>query len=354
MARPLHAAEAGRIASMLERAWLTRNALSRSLWPLSWLFIAATSIRRAMLGLGIVSTVQLPVKVVVVGNLIAGGAGKTPTVLAVVALLERHGYTPGIVSRGYGRSSDAIVEVDANSTADDVGDEPIVLRRRAGVPVVVGADRVEAARRLLSQHPAVDVIVSDDGLQHARLRRDASVLVFDERGIGNGWRLPAGPLREAFASQPPACSVVIYNSAGPSTPWPGHLGARKLEAPVPLAAWQGRSSSVPTDWFAWQGRNVIAAAGVARPERFFDMLRTQGLMVAPMPLPDHFAFDTLPWPAHGIEVIVTEKDAAKLDAAQAGNARVWVAALDFVPDDAFGPALLELIGHGPASNDRMT
>ncbi len=357
MAVTPHAADARHagspaLASVLERAWLHRGALSTVLLPLSWLFIAGAAIRGLPWKLGLMRSVRLPVKVVVVGNLIAGGAGKTPTVLAVVALLQRQGLVPGIVSRGYGRRGTATIEVVADSEADDVGDEPLVLQRRARVPVVVGADRVQAVQLLARLHPAVDVIVSDDGHQHRRLHRDAAVLVFDERGIGNGRRLPSGPLREAFPATPPDRSVVLYNTDRPSTPWPGHHGVRHLRPPVALKAWQRGEADLRDDWSEWQGRHVMAAAGVARPERFFTMLRAHGLIVDSRPLPDHFDFARLPWSADGIDVVVTEKDAVKLDASAAANARVQVAALDFALDDAFASALLELLGPGPVSNNR--
>ena len=140
--------------------------------------------------------------VVVVGNLVAGGAGKTPVVLAIVAALQAAGHRPGIVSRGYGGRTGAsggtngVLEVEENTPAHRTGDEPLLLRRRSGCPVVVGADRVAAAQALRAAHPTLSVIVSDDGLQHRRLARSVEIIVFDERGVGNGRCLPAGPLRE--------------------------------------------------------------------------------------------------------------------------------------------------------------
>ena len=191
-------------AQKLQEAWLWRGPLARALLPLSWLYGAVVALRRGLFRTGLLRATRLPVPVVVVGNLIAGGAGKTPTTLALVSLLREQGWTPGIVSRGHGREGAGLYEVTRDSSALHSGDEPLLLHLRSGAPMVVGADRVAAARTLLQRHPEVDLLLSDDGLQHLRLARDVEVIVFDERGAGNGWLLPAGPLREPVpAAAPP-------------------------------------------------------------------------------------------------------------------------------------------------------
>ncbi|MEQ1685992.1 MAG: tetraacyldisaccharide 4'-kinase [Burkholderiaceae bacterium] len=331
----------------LERAWLGRGPLAIVLLPLSGLFGAITALRKLLYRLGLLHSQTLPVPVVVVGNLIVGGAGKTPTVMAIVALLRRHGFTPGIVSRGYGRASDSTLEVKPHTAATDCGDEPLLMRLRTGAPVVVGRDRAAAARALLQAHPRVDILVSDDGLQHLRLARDAQVLVFDERGVGNGWLLPAGPLREPLPALLPTRSVVLYNASAPSTPLPGSLATRSLARVVPLADWHAGQGGSLAALEALRGRPLVAAAGVARPSRFFDMLKQQGLQISPLPLPDHFDFATLPWPADTGDVVLTEKDAVKLAPARVGATRVWVAALDFALPAAFETALLALLPAPP-------
>lgn len=331
----------------LERAWLERGPLPIVLLPLAWLFGALTALRKLLYRVGFLSAQTLPVPVVVVGNLIVGGAGKTPTVMAVVALLRRHGFTPGIVSRGYGRSNDGTLEVQPQTAATDCGDEPLLMRLRTGAPVVVGRDRAAAARALLRAHPAIDILVSDDGLQHLKLARDAQVLVFDERGVGNGWLLPAGPLREALPASVPPRSVVLYNASAPSTALPGSLAKRSLAGVVPLAAWHGGQGGSIAALGSLRGRPLVAAAGVARPNRFFGMLREHGLQISPLTLPDHFDFATLPWPADTPDVVLTEKDAVKLAPARAGATRVWVAALDFALPAAFETALLSFLPARP-------
>jgi len=323
--------------------WLTRGVLARLLLPLAWFFAALTIARRALYRTGLLRTHRVDAPVIVVGNLIAGGAGKTPVVLALVELLRTRGYTPGIVSRGHGGGVDGVLLLQASTPARLAGDEPTLLHLRSRAPVAVGRDRVAAARALLGAHPDVDVLVADDGLQHWRLARDAQVLVFDERGAGNGWLLPAGPLRESMPDQVPPRTLVVYNAGAPTTPLPGGIGTRRLQGLIALADWRhgGQASGATLD--ALRGRPAIAAAGVARPERFFSMLRERGLTISPLPLPDHHPYITLPWPADTADVVVTEKDAIKLDAAAVGRTRVWVAPLDFSLGADFAPALLALL-----------
>ena len=317
------------LARQLQRAWLSRGPLALALWPLATLFSALSAARRTLYRAGWLSAQRLSVPVIVVGNLMAGGAGKTPTVMAVVSLLRRHGFTPGVVSRGYGRASNTLIDVEPTTPVAACGDEPLLMRLRLNAPVVVGRDRVAAARQLLQCHRHVDVIVSDDGLQHLRLARDAQVLVFDERGVGNGWMLPAGPLREPMPPSLPARSIVVYNAECASTVLPGHLALRSLMGVVLLSDWWAGRAASSDALAALAHRRVVAAAGMAQPMRFFDMLRRAGLTIEPLPLPDHYGFSTLPWPATTADVVVTEKDAVKLDPAQLGATRVWVAPLDF-------------------------
>ena len=351
MSAPPPATVRDRLAAALQRSWQARGALSTALLPVSWGFAAAAAARRQLFVRGVRERSRLPVPVVVVGNVLVGGAGKTPTVIAIVALLKHHGRTPGIVSRGYGRSGDDVVVVDPAADADRVGDEPLLLRRRTTVPVAVGADRVAAARALLRAHPEVDVIVSDDGLQHLALERDVEVLVLDERGVGNGRLLPAGPLRERIPEALGSHQLVVYNADAATTPLPGHVARRQIAGVAPLAGWWRGEPPDRAALASLRGRTIVAVAGIARPERFFAMLRASGLDIVELPLADHADFAALPWPAGTADVVVTEKDAVKLPPERALGARVWVARLDFVPDAAFEAALLALLARSSA-NDR--
>jgi tetraacyldisaccharide 4'-kinase len=335
------------LSQRLQQVWLARGAVACLLWPLALLFGNAVRVRSALVRIGWLRRAALPVPVVVVGNLIVGGAGKTPTVMAVVHLLQRRGFQPGVISRGHGRAEDGVLNVTGDTPAERCGDEPRLLRMRLGVPVVVGRDRVAAAQELLRRHP--HVLLSDDGLQHRRLPRVAQVLVFDERGAGNGWLLPAGPLREPLPPQLPPRTVVLYNAPAPTTHLPGHLARRSLRGVVALHDWLAGAQATPQALKALTGRLVLAAAGVAHPARFFGMLRSAGLQVQELPLPDHHDFATLPWPTDTEDVIVTEKDAVKLNPGRTGRTRIWVAPLDFDPGSAFEGELLALLPP-PANN----
>jgi tetraacyldisaccharide 4'-kinase len=317
---------AARIEALLARHWwrASPSALVRLLTPLAWLYAALLRLAKA----GQPAPVALPVPVLVVGNFVVGGAGKTPAVVALVQALQAAGHHPGVISRGYGRTGDGLCEVTATSTAPEVGDEPLLVQRRCTVPVWVGRARAQAARALLARHPQVDVIVSDDGLQHARLPRQAAVVVFDERGIGNGLLLPAGPLREALPRRWPPQLRVLYTGGRPSTPLPGHLAHRMLRDAWPLRAWLAGDAAAAVPMAQLRGKPLLAAAGIAAPEKFFGMLEAAGLAIARLPLPDHHDYTNLPWPADTPDVLVTEKDAVKLGGHDVGATRVWVLPLD--------------------------
>lgn len=336
-----------RLEALLQRHWWRRrpSALAWALLPLAALYTVLAALQRAPYSLGLRRPPALPVPVIVVGNLIAGGAGKTPAVIALVHWLRARGHCPGVVSRGYGRRGAGVRAVDSQSTAAEVGDEPLLIARRTAAPVVVGRDRVAAARALLRLQPQVDVIVADDGLQHLRLARTLAIVVFDERGIGNALPLPAGPLRAPLPAQVPARTLVLYSGGRASTPWPGGSGRRRLTGVVELARWQRGERAGATTLAALAARcraaglRPVAAAGIAVPQRFFDMLAAQGLAVDALALPDHHDWAALPWPAGTALAIVTEKDAVKLDATRVGATEVWVATLDFVFDPDFEAAL---------------
>ena len=318
---------AARAAITLQTHWWSARptGLARTLRPLSWLYGGLAALQRAQ-----AAEPSAPVPVIVVGNLVVGGAGKTPTVIALVQALQAAGHRPGVLSRGYGRQGSTVIEVRQGLDAVAVGDEPLLIYRRTGVPVWVGADRVATARALCAAHPEVDVLVSDDGLQHHALARVAEVVVFDDRGAGNGMVLPAGPLRQPMPARLRPGAFVLYTGTRASTPLPGALAARALGRAWPLAAWwRGDAPAArPIDEFL--GRTVLAAAGLAAPEKFFAMLEAVGLTLQRLPVPDHASFDALPWPAAATwDVLVTEKDAVKLQPGRPGNERVWVVPLDF-------------------------
>ncbi len=334
-----------RMSQWLMSQWQlpTPNLSVRMLQPLSWLYAALGAARRAMYRLGLRQALAPPCPVIVVGNLVVGGAGKTPAVIALVRWLRSQGDVPGVVSRGHGRSGRGLAHVMRSSAAQAVGDEPLLIHLRTGAAVVVGSDRAAAARSLCVRHPEVSVLVSDDGLQHHRLARSVEVLVFDDRGAGNGFLLPAGPLREPLpASIGPRC-LVLYNASRPTTRLAGYVGVRRLSGVLRLGDWWADPLAAPQPLARLKGRRILAAVGLARPEAFFAMLEAQGLELRRLALPDHHDYAELPWPLEEPEVIVTEKDAVKLRPERVGATRIWVATLDFEPEPAFGHALLRLL-----------
>ena len=328
------------LSQRLQREWLAGGPLATLLWPLSLLYGGVLRLRAWLYRCGVLRAETLPVPVIVVGNWIVGGAGKTPTTLAMLKQLQAQDLRVGVVSRGYGRPTDALHLLTRESSAAEGGDEPLLIHLRSGAPVAVGRDRVGAARALLEAQPELQLLISDDGLQHYRLPRALSVLVFDERGLGNGRLLPAGPLRQRPTTPGPN-ELVLYNAARPSTALPGFIGQRHLSGAVELAAWwRGEPASLAA-LHALRDRPLLAAAGLAQPQRFFDMLSAEGLNFERLPLSDHFDFAELPWPADTSDVLLTEKDAVKLRPERMGRTRAWVVALDFQPDESFERALRE-------------
>jgi len=295
------------IESLLLRTWRHRGALACLLWPLSLLYGAIAWLRRALFRAGVLKSARVGVPVVVVGNVIAGGSGKTPVVMALVRHLSARGLRVGVVSRGYGRTipdpANDCREVHPDSPATDVGDEPLLLRRSCGVPVFVARRRPQAAQALLARYPDTQLIVCDDGLQHYALQRDLEICVFDDRGAGNGWLLPAGPLREAW---PRPVDLVLHTGVQPA-----FAGFRATRTLAELAV---RQDGTLIPLVALREQPLRAVAAIAQPEAFFGMLRAAGLQLAQtQALPDHDDFSSWMRPAAEPHTLLcTEKDAAKL------------------------------------------
>jgi tetraacyldisaccharide 4'-kinase len=333
------------VKQLLQQAWLRRGALARLLWPVAQLHGLLAVLRRLAYRRGWLGSEGVSVPVVVVGNVVAGGAGKTPAVMALVRHLQNVGLRPGVVSRGYGRAGNDCMEVLPDTPVAASGDEPALIRRATGAPVFVAPRRIDAARALLAAHPLTQVIVCDDGLQHYALRRDIEIAVFDERGAGNGWLLPAGPLREPWPARlnrgvrtnahgERGIDLVLHTGAQPA--FEGFTSTRQLAD----HALRADGSRVALD--SLQGQALLALAGIAKPEAFFAMLRARGLHLAEtQALPDHYNFDSyMPPQNKGYTVICTEKDAVKLYPLLAG---VLAVPLVFSPEPAFFAALDALL-----------
>ncbi len=312
--------------TLLPRLWTRRALPAWLLLPLSWCYGALWRLRRTAYQRGWLRSGHPGACVIVVGNVVAGGAGKTPTTVALIEHLRALGLAVGVVSRGHGRQDRQVRSVQANSTPAEVGDEPLLIQRRTGVPVWVGASRLEAARRLLQAHPEVQLIVCDDGLQHLALQRDLEICLMDDRGVGNGWLLPAGPLREPW---PRPVDLLLYTHG--RTDGTGYAARRQLAAEAVNA--HGQTCTLAS----LAAAPVDAVAGLARPQAFFDMLRASGLTLAQThALPDHHDFAGWQAPASGRPLLCTEKDAVKLWAHQA---QAWAVPLQMVPEAAFWSAL---------------
>ena len=275
----------------------TSTPLTQALRPIAAMYGWLWSMRSALYRMGILRSKHLSVPVVVVGNVVAGGAGKTPIVIALVQRLQTENYKVGIISRGYGRDGSGCTEVTKYSAASDVGDEPVLLHRTTGSPVFVAKNRVQAAQTLLAQYPDIDIIVSDDGLQHLALHRDIEVVVFDERGVGNGMLLPAGPLREPWPRKP-------YCAA--------HLVLNDVKRQIGTYAINGKGERITLSKLHHKTMHALAA--IAKPDVFFDMLRAKGLVLAStQSYPDHDSLKRCKIPSQENEVLLcTAKDAVKL------------------------------------------
>jgi tetraacyldisaccharide 4'-kinase len=302
------------------------------LLPLSAIFGAVSAVRRQLYRRNTSKAVRLTVPVVVVGNLSAGGAGKTPTVRYLAEALRQQGWQPGIISRGYGGKVETVAEVDPAGPAEHFGDEPMLLAQSCQCPVFVGRDRAAAGTALLSTHPHVNVILSDDGLQHYRLARDIELVVIDgARGFDNGWLLPAGPLRELPARLASVDAIVVNGRADAAIP------AHPNRFDMRLAPGEAYRLGVPEErrtLASFKDEDLAAVAGIARPARFFATLLEAGLNFSEHPFPDHYAYQSVDVDSlRSKTLLTTEKDAVKLARLQ-HNGSIWVipVAAELTPD----------------------
>ena len=281
--------------------------VSIALLPLSGLFAALTWLRRACYRAGLFRKVRVAVPVIIVGNLSVGGTGKTPVVIWLARALQAAGFTPGVISRGYGGAGQ-LRAVEDGSSPQLVGDEPALIASLARCPVWVGRDRAAAATGLLARNPGVNVVISDDGLQHYRLERDCELVVISARQqFGNGLLLPAGPLRETRKRLRCVDAVIVNGEGLPQMPPKSFL--MRLEGREFYNLGNTKQRASPGDF---DGMRLHAVAGIGDPERFFSHLRGLGLSFEAHAFPDHHAFS----PAdlafeHCDAVLMTQKDAIK-------------------------------------------
>ena len=338
--------------------WEKREAIAKLLWPFSLIFTWISSVRRYLYELNILKSEALTVPVIIVGNLRVGGTGKTPTVLALARALHAKGFKAGIISRGYEGQHQGIQEVSSASSPKDLGDEPCYMAQQLdhlSIPIFVHGDRAKTAKALLEAYPQVNVIISDDGLQHYALKRwpareggrDIELVVRDTRSEGNGYLLPAGPLREsANRSRDYTLSIGSLSTKDINPGFDQDMKAPYIaDAPnfsvtikVKSAYQLNRPSNTMTlSELQQKDHQIIAAAGLGHPQKFFDLLSAHGLTFESLPLPDHYDFLVNPFESKVADIIlITEKDAVKcsqLDAYK-NDGRIWVLPIEIeLPND---------------------
>jgi len=300
-----------RLEAWLQRVWYSKARPPAWLKALAALYGAIMRLRAALYARGWLRSVRVGVPVIVVGNVTVGGTGKTPLVIWLAQALRGLGYRVAVVSRGYGRRAAwGTLRVKPSSSAEEVGDEPLLIHRRTGCPVFVDGDRVRAARAAIAA--GAQLVIADDGLQHLRLARDAEIIAIDaQRGLGNGSLLPAGPLREPASRLGRATAVVLTGAAAADERFPGAL-------PMWLAGEQLLRVNAIGSWRALEefaGQRVHALAAIGNPGRFFAALRAAGIDPIEHPRPDHDPFQLAELRfGDGLPVIMTEKDAVKCQA----------------------------------------
>jgi tetraacyldisaccharide 4'-kinase len=310
----------------LQDAWYQDMYLSVFLVPFSLVYVDVVRLRRFLYRKGLLKSTRLPVPVIIVGNITVGGTGKTPLVIWMVNYLRQQGYRPGVISRGYGgEAGEAPRMVNEHSRPQEVGDEPLLIWQKTSAPVAVCQNRCEAGRFLLEQAQC-DILISDDGLQHYALQRDFEIAVVDgQRRFGNGYCLPAGPLREPIERLREVDWVIVNGQ--PEENYEYAMQFRGDEA-VNLKSFERR----PLASFADQ--TCHALAGIGNPDRFFRFLQDQGLMIKEHAFPDHYAFtaDDLLF-ADDMPVLMTEKDAVKCSSFAREN--YWAVPIQAEPEVGF-------------------
>lgn len=291
---------------------------------------------------GIKKIISTGVPTIVVGNVIAGGAGKTPLVMMLVTHLQAKGLKVGVISRGYGRTSTNCQEVHTSTSPQDSGDEPLLIKKSTNAPVFVAIKRTEAAKKLLEYYPDTQILVCDDGLQHYALKREIEIAVFDDRGTGNGWLLPAGPLREPWPKRKKqGIDLVLHTGQKPV--FEGFRSKRLL------ASYGISKEGAQIQLSSLIGKKLVAVAAIANPDAFFGMLRSRGLtLVNTINLPDHDDFSDFRFPEKTTDtspfVLCTEKDAVKLFQKKlAPSIKLLAVPLLFLPEPAFITAFDDLL-----------
>lgn len=321
---------------LLNTIWYEKRIISYSLLPFAWLYQLIIAIRRFTYQKKIFKSTKFPLPIIVIGNITVGGTGKTPLVIYLANWLKQQGYRPGIVSRGYGgKAQQYPAKVTPQCKPNEVGDEPILIAKRTQCPVYVAPDRVAAVAKLLQENNC-NVIISDDGLQHYALARDVEIAVIDgDRRLGNGWCLPAGPLREPD-KRLTEVDFIICNGQAQINEYPMQLIAQDFYQVCNI------KNKQTLEYF--KNKTIHAVAGIGNPTRFFNSLRQLGLTIIEHPFPDHYLFEVDDFKFAGNDIIVmTEKDAVKCQVF--ANENYWFLPVNASVTAEFTGKLLEKIAH---------
>lgn len=324
----------------LTKIHYSKSLVSLLLLPLSAVFLLISFIRKTLYEFNFLKSFKLKIPVIVIGNITSGGTGKTPLIIYLANELKKNGYRPGIISRGYGSKSEGVMEVSQKSDVAEAGDEPMLIQKHTHLPVFVSKDRVLAAKALVKKYAKTDVILSDDGIQHYRLRRDLEVLVIDgTRKFGNGYLLPAGPLRE-FRSKLKTVDAIVCNhkkviDGSYLMKYKGHLLINlKTNKKIHL-----NNLSL---------KNIHAIAGIGNPDHFFDYLKTYNILFSSSAFQDHYKFSKKDFrDMNDKNIIMTEKDAVKCQQFSRNN--FWYLPVIAEVDSKFTDVILKklrYINHG--------
>ena len=316
----------------LSRLHYSKSLFPLLLLPLSAIFFLIFFIRKFLYQFNFLKSFKFNVPVIVIGNITLGGTGKTPLIIHLAEELKKNGYYPGIISRGYGSKAMGTIEVNQKSNIDEVGDEPILIQKHTHMPVFVSKDRVMAAKALIKKYKKIDVILSDDGIQHYRLMRDVEVLVIDgTRGFGNGYLLPAGPLRELKDKLNDVDAIVCNHKKVIDG---SYLMKYKSKFLVNLKTKQ----KIPLNKIHLS--NIHAIAGIGNPDRFFNDLKSLGLVFKSSAYQDHYRFTRKDFKTMGGKnIIMTEKDAVKCEKFAQDN--FWYLPIDVDINSKFTNVILK-------------
>jgi tetraacyldisaccharide 4'-kinase len=322
----------------LQHHWYRISPLHLLLFPLSVIFGALSAVRRWLYCSDILARVKIPVPVVIIGNISVGGTGKTPLTLWLAQKLIDEGWHPGIISRGYlknGQRSPSPREVLTSDLATEVGDEPLLMAQRKLCPVWISQDRPAAAMALLDAHPECDILLSDDGLQHYRLQRDAEIVVVDgARHFGNQLLLPAGPLRESVSRLASVDAVVINGGTTSAEQFSMHLAGQQF--------YNLLNPEQVVSALEFKGLALHAIAGIGHPKRFFQHLQHLGLSPSEHAFPDHYQYSAADLDLKQADVILmTEKDAVKC--ASFATEKCWVLRVDAQIDSALAQLIIKKV-----------